>query len=415
MAEPHEIKDVPQLAHTPHTPHGSPRRKQKERKVPGIVMLLAFALVAGIGYVAGVVNSGELNGRIGTLLGGEQIDLSSVQATYRALSDNFDGKLDQQKLIEGANKGLVEAAGDDYTVFMNRSESSEFDNSLTGNIGGGIGVEVGERNSVATVLRVLRDNPAEKAGVETGDIIVKVNDESTENLTLNEVTGKIRGEVDTTVKLTVVRGGAEREFNITRAQVNNPSAYGEIKDGVGVLTITRFDNETGRLARAVASDFKAKGVKGVVLDLRGNGGGYVTAAQEVAGIWLDNQLVTSERANGRTTEELKSKGTPILNGVPTTVLVNGSSASASEIVAGALRDHKAAKLVGTTTFGKGSVQKLVNLSDGAMLKVTIARWYTPAGVNISEKGLTPDTTIERTAEDINAGRDPQLDGAFKSF
>ncbi len=412
MAEPHEIKDVPQLA---HTQHGSPRRKQDKRKAPTLVMVLAFVFVAGIGYVAGTVNSGELNGRLGTLLGGEQIDLSSVQSTYNALSDNFDGELDKQKLIEGANKGLVEAAGDEYTLFMNKSESSEFDNSLTGNIGGGIGVEMGTRNDAPTVLRVLRDNPAEKAGVEPGDIIVKVNDESTENLTLNEVTGKIRGEVDTTVKITVIRAGVEKEFNITRAQVNNPSAYGEIKDGVGVLTITRFDNETGSLARAVANDFKAKGVKGVVLDLRGNGGGYVTAAQEVAGIWLDKQLVTSERANGRTTEELKSKGSPILNGIPTTVLVNQSSASASEIVAGALRDHKVAKLYGTTTFGKGSVQKLVTLTEGATLKVTIARWYTPAGVNISEKGLTPDTAVERTADDINAGRDPQLEASLKSF
>lgn len=412
MAEPHEINDVPQLA---HTPHGSPRRKQEKRKVPLLVTVLAFVFVAGIGYVAGAVNSGELNGRLGTLLGGEQIDLSTVQSTYNSLKDNFDGELDQQKLIEGANRGLVEAAGDEYTVFMNKAESSEFDNSLTGNIGGGIGIELGTRNDAPTVLRVLRDNPAEKAGVEPGDIIVKVNDESTESLTLNEVTTKIRGEVDTTVKLTVIRGGVEKEFNITRAQVNNPSAYGEIKDGVGVLTITRFDNETGSLARAVANDFKAKGVKGVVLDLRGNGGGYVTAAQEVAGIWLDKQLVTSERANGRTTEELKSKGSPILNGIPTTVLVNQSSASASEIVAGALRDHKVAKLYGTTTFGKGSVQKLINLTDGATLKVTIARWYTPAGVNISEKGLTPDTAVERTADDINAGRDPQLEAALKSF
>ena len=412
MAEPHEIKDVPQPSHVTHTKQ---RRGDKKRSVPAAVMILAFVFVAGIGYAAGTLNSGVLNSQLSNILGREQLDLSSVQSTYRALSDNFDGDLDQQKLIEGANKGLVEAAGDEYTVFMNSSESSEFDNSLTGNIGGGIGVEMGMRNDAPTVLRVLRDNAAEKAGVQNGDIVIKVNDESTENLTLNEVTNKIRGEVDTTVKLTIVRDGVEKEFNITRAQVNNPSAYGEAKDGVGVLTITRFDNQTGSLARAVANDFKAQGVKSVVLDLRGNGGGYVTAAQEVAGIWLDKQIVTVEKANGRVTEELKSTGSPILNGVSTVVLVNQSSASASEIVAGALRDHKVATLMGETTFGKGSVQKLVNLSDGATLKVTIARWYTPAGVNISEKGLKPDTEVLRTSEDINAGRDPQLEAALKSF
>ncbi len=393
----------------------SPRRNGTKRRVPPFVMFLAFLAVAGIGYIAGGLNNGTLFSNVGTLLGHEDINLASVQETYQALSANFDGKLDKQKLIEGANRGLVEAAGDQYTVFMNKQESSEFDNALSGNIGGGIGIEVAMRNNVPTVVRVLQNNPAEKAGLALNDVIIKVNGESTQGKTLNDVVTSIRGEVGTTVKLTVVRDGAEKEFNITREQVNNPSAYGEIKDGVGVMTITRFDDQTGSLARAVASDFKAKGVKGVILDLRGNGGGYVSAAQAVAGIWLDKQLVTSERTNGKVTEELKSTGTPILSGLKTVVLVNGSSASASEIVAGALHDHKVATLIGEKTFGKGSVQKLINLSDGATLKVTVARWYTPAGVNISEKGITPDTIVERTADDSNANRDPQLDAALKAF
>lgn len=398
---------------TPVTP--SPRRTKPQKRIPTTVMILAFIFVAGIGYVAGGINSGALSGNINSLLGKGDIDLTSVQETYRALESNFDGDLDKKKLIEGANKGLVDAAGDQYTVFMNKKESTSFDDALSGNIGGGVGVEVGMRNNVPTVVRVLQDNPAEKSGVMINDIITKVNGESTEGKTLTEVTTAIRGEVGTTVKLTVLRNGEEKEFNITREQVNNPSAYGQIKDGVGILTITRFDDETGSLARAVAMDFKNKGVKGVVVDLRGNGGGYVTAAQAVAGIWLDRQLVTTERTKGKVTEELKSTGSPILNGVKTVVLVNGSSASASEIVAGALHDHKVATLVGETTFGKGSVQKLVNLSDGATLKVTIARWYTPRGVNISEKGIVPDTTVVRSADDINAGRDPQLEAALKAI
>jgi carboxyl-terminal processing protease len=403
----------PLNTNTPITP--SPRRAQPQKRIPTTVMIFAFIFVAGIGYVAGGINSGLLSGNINTLLGKGDIDLSSVQETYQALESNFDGDLDKQKLIEGANKGLVDAAGDQYTIYMNKKESTSFDDALSGNIGGGIGVEVGIRSNVPTVVRVLQDNPAEKSGVMINDIITKVNGESTEGKTLTEVTTAIRGEVGTTVKLTVLRNGEEKEFNITREQVNNPSAYGEIKDGVGILTITRFDDETGSLARAVAMDFKNKGVKGVVVDLRGNGGGYVTAAQAVAGIWLDRQLVTTERTNGKVTEELKSTGTPILNGIKTIVLVNGSSASASEIVAGALHDHKVATLVGETTFGKGSVQKLVNLSDGATLKVTIARWYTPAGVNISEKGIVPDTTVVRSADDINASRDPQLEAALKAI
>jgi carboxyl-terminal processing protease len=375
-------------------------------------MVIAFIFVAGIGYLAGTLNGGILSGSFHKLVGGKDLDLSSLQETYWALKDNFDGTLDEQKLIDGANKGLVDAAGDQYTVYMNKTASEEFDNALTGNIGGGIGVEVGMRNNIPTVVRVLQNNPAEKAGVMVDDIIIKINGESTEKLTLDEVVSKIRGESGTTVKLTVNRAGEEKEFSMTREQVNNPSAYGEVKDGVGVLTITRFDGDTGSLARAVAQDFKRQNVKSVVVDLRGNGGGYVTAAQAVAGIWLDNELVTTERRDGKVTEELKSTGSPILNGVPTVVLVNASSASASEIVAGALHDHKVAKLVGVTTFGKGSVQKLINLTDGATLKVTVARWYTPGGVNISEKGITPDTVVQRTADDINANRDPQLEAAL---
>lgn len=408
MAEPHTTNSAP--VQTPHR-----RQSSKDKRVPTAVMVIAFIFVAGIGYVAGMLNGGTLNGSFSKLVGGKDLDLSTVQQTYRELSANFDGNIDQKKLIEGANKGLVDAAGDQYTIYMNSKESESFDDALTGNIGGGIGVEVGTRNNVPTVVRVLQNNPAEKAGLAVEDIIIKVNGEATKDMTLDQVVSKIRGETGTSVKLTVNRSGEEKEFSITREQVNNPSAYGEVKDGIGILTISRFDGDTGSLARTVAKDFKAKGVKAVVLDLRGNGGGYVTAAQEVAGIWLDKQLVTTERRDGKVTEELKSTGSPILNGISTTVLVNESSASASEIVAGALHDHKVAKLVGVTTFGKGSVQKLINLSEGATLKVTIARWFTPGGVNISEKGITPDTVVNRNVEDVNAGRDPQLEAALGSF
>jgi len=294
---------------------------------------------------------------------------------------------------------------------MNKKETEEFDNSLTGNIGGGIGVEVGERNGILTVLRLLKDNPAEKAGLQLGDFIIKVNDESVENVSVDQAVSKIRGEAGTTVKLTVVRGGEQKDFTITRAIVNNPSVYSTVKDGVGTMTVMRFDAETGSLARAAAQDFKDQNVKKVVLDLRGNGGGYLTAAQEVASLWLDKKTVVSERTNGKVVDELKTGSNPLLGGIPTVVLVNGSSASASEIVAGALQDHKAAKLVGVKTFGKGSVQKLLMLPGGAQLKVTIASWYTPNGKNISKQGITPDVVIEMTAEDINANRDPQLEAA----
>ena len=390
------------------------RRSFKEKKVSTPAIVVLFFLVAGLGFVAGAFNS-RFFGGFNTLVGQSQLDLSSVQATYQAVKENFDGNVDEAKLVEGANRGLVESLGDQYTVFMNKKESSDFDNSLSGKIGGGIGIELSLRNEQPTVVRVLLDNPAEKAGLVVGDIITGVNGESMKGKTTTEIVDKIRGESGTTVKVTVARAADTKDFTITREQVNNPSVYGSVVNGVGVMTISRFDTETGKLARSLATSFKAAGVKGVVVDLRGNGGGYVTAAQDVVGIWLDKQLVVTEKRGGTVTDEIKSGSNPILNGVPTVVLINASSASASEITAGALRDHNAATLVGEKSFGKGSVQKLVNLSDGTMLKVTVARWYTPSGLNISEKGITPDTVVTRTIEDLNAGRDPQLDAAKAKF
>lgn len=376
------------------------------------VWVAAFVLIAGLGYLAGTFHS-QVFGTIGSAFGlktySGALDLSNVQATYQALKANFDGTLDDAALIEGANKGLVEAAGDEYTMYMNKQESTNFDNELSGNIGGGIGIELGKRNDRLTVVRLLKDNPAEKAGLIVNDVVVGVNDEVVEGLTVDETVVKIRGEVGTTVKITVLRDNTIKDFTITRAEINNPSVYSSVDGGIGIMTITRFDDQTGSLARAAAQEFKSKGVKSVILDLRGNGGGYITAAQEVASLWLENEVVVSERTNGKVVDELRSGRSPILDGLPTVVLVNASSASASEIVAGALQDHGVAKLVGVKTFGKGSVQKLIGLPDGAELKVTTARWYTPKGVNISKQGIVPDQTVEMTAADLSAGQDPQLE------
>ena len=390
------------------------RLNHEKKRVSTPILIVGFVIVAGIGYVAGAFNS-RIYGGYNMLIASSQLDLSSVQTTYQTVVDNFDGNIDRAKLVEGANRGMVEALGDQYTIFMNKKESNDFNNSLTGNIGGGIGVEISLRDGLPTVVRVLRDNPAEKAGVAVGDIVTAVNGESVEKKTTTEIVTKIRGDAGTTVKLTVYRDGGPKDFTLTREVVNNPSVYGSVVDGVGIMTISRFDDKTGSLARALATEFKTANVKGVVLDLRGNGGGFVTAAQDVGGIWLDKQVVVTEKHGGKVTDELKSGGSPILNGIPTVVLINSSSASASEIVAGALHDHKAASLMGEKSFGKGSVQKLIGLTDGSMLKVTVARWYTPSGLNISEKGITPDTTVVRTVDDINANRDPQLDAAKAKF
>jgi len=378
------------------------------------VFILSLALVMVVGFVAGT-RSNELLALAGPVLGFKvetgTLNLAAVQKTYQQLKANYDGTVDAAALMDGASRGLVQAAGDPYTVFMDAKEAAEFDKDLSGEIGGGIGAEIGVRGGRPTVIRVLTGNPAEKAGVKPGDTIAAVNDQLTNGWAADKTAHEIRGDVGTTVKLTLLRGSETKDFTITRQTVTSPSVQSSVKDGIGTLTISRFDDQAGLAAQKAAQSFKEQGVKGVVLDLRGNGGGYITAAQDVAGLWLDNKVVVSERTGDKVTDELKSGGNALLAGIPTVVLVNGSSASASEIVAGALQDYKAATLVGEKTFGKGTVQKVIDLGAGTRLKVTIARWYTPNGKNITKEGIAPDQKVDLTAADADAGRDPQLDAA----
>jgi carboxyl-terminal processing protease len=387
------------------------------RKPTGIsknIYFLTIALTVVIGFVAGT-RSNELLGAIAPMFGFKvetgSLDLSSVQRTYQQLASNYDGKLNKQALIDGASRGMVAAAGDRFTVFMDAKEAGEFDDDLSGNIGGGIGAEIGVRKDKPTILRVLEGNPAQKAGLMKGDVILAVNDQSTDGWTADKTATAVRGEVGTTVKLKIERDGADKEYTVTRATVDNPSVSSSVENGVGMLTITRFDDQTGTLAKKAAENFKRQNVKGVILDLRDNGGGYITAAQDVAGLWLKDKLVVSERTNGKTTDELKSSDDPILSGIPTVVLVNGNTASASEIVSGALQDYKVATLIGEKTFGKGTVQKVLDLGGGTRLKVTIARWYTPNGKNIDKAGITPDKTVKLSESDVNNDNDLQLQAA----
>lgn len=391
---------------------------ERPRGISRNLYFITIAVVAMIGFVAGT-RSNEVLGAIAPVLGfkvaTDTLDLSSVQNTYRTLEANFDGKLDKQALVDGASRGLAAASGDKYTVYMDAKEATEFDNELSGDIGGGIGAEIGVREDKPTILRVLEGNPAEKAGVKAGDVIIAVNDQPSVDWTADKAASTIRGEVGTTVKLTLLRDRETKEFTVTRAHVDNPSVQSSVKDGIGTLTVTRFDDKTGDLARRAAEKFKQQGVKKVILDLRDNGGGYVTAAQDLAGLWLKDKVVVTERTDGKVVDELKSGGDPVLAGLPTVVLVNGNSASASEIVSGALKDYHMATLIGEKTFGKGTVQKVVDMQDGAVLKVTVARWYTPGGRNIDKEGIEPDKMVKMTADDVNAGRDPQMKAARKSL
>lgn len=386
-------------------------RKPRQRKVSQGVFLASLVLAIIVSFAAGT-RSEEIYQIAAPIFGikvaKQPLDTEVMKEAYRQLAANYDGDLDANKLSDGAARGMVKAVGDDYTTFLDKEEAAEFNKSLNGEVSG-IGAEIGVRNLQPTVLRVLDDSPAKKAGLKTGDIFVAVNGTSVAGETASGVADKVTGEAGTTVKLTMRRGSESLDFSITRAQISDPSVRWSVSDDVGILTISRFDDNTGSLARKAAKEFIDKGVKGVIVDLRNNGGGYLTAAQEVASLWLDSgKTVVTEKSRGQVTETVKASGNPTLKGKKTIVLVNGSSASASEIVAGALKDYQAATLVGEKTFGKGTVQKVINLSDDRILKVTVARWYTPQDRNITKEGIQPNQTVKMSSDNNNAGRDPQM-------
>ena len=368
------------------------RGKKVERST--LVLVSVFMLVLGFAGGSRIDDIRNLIAPVFGLKKVERIDFSNVEKTYQALASNFDGEIDKQKIIDGASKGLVEAVGDKYTEYMTSKEAEEFNKSLSGDVGTGIGVELAKDGDSVKVVRVLAKNPAESAGILAGDVISKVNGEDVSKENVSEISKKIRGDAGTTVKIGVVRGNEKKEFSVTRAKIENPSVELSKKDGVATLSIYRFDSETGVLAKKYAEEIKNEGISKVILDLRGNGGGYVQAAKTVASLWLEkNALIVSEKTGSKTVEEIRATGDNPLKGIKTVILLDGSSASASEIVAGALKEHKAAQIVGEKSYGKGSVQTTIDMPNGALLKVTIAKWFTPSGKNISNNGISPDIEV----------------------
>ena len=360
-----------------------------------LVLISAFTLI--LGFVGGS-RIDDLRNLIAPVFGFKKvgkIDFSNVEKTYQALVSNYDGEIDKQKIIEGASKGLVEAAGDKYTEYMTSKEAEEFNKSLSGDVGTGVGIELAKDGDIVKVVRVLPKNPAARAGILAGDVISKVNDEDVLKKSTSEVSKKIRGDSGTTVKITVIRGEEKKDFSVTRAKIENPSVDMSKNNGIATLSIYRFDSETGALAKKYAEEIKNEGISKVILDLRGNGGGYVQAAKTVASLWLEkNALIVREKTGSKTVEEIRATGENPLKGIKTVILLDNSSASASEIVAGALKEHKAAQIVGEKSYGKGSVQTTIDMPDGALLKVTIAKWFTPSGKNISNNGISPDVEIK---------------------
>lgn len=390
------------------------KKSLRARSVPLPTVILITVFVALVSFVTGT-RSNEIVAKFDGKQSPATLDFSSLNEVYGVLRSKYDGKLDTQALIDGAKHGLVEATGDPYTAYFTAKEAEEFESDLEGSFEG-IGAELGKRNDQLVIISTLDDSPAKKAGLLANDVIVGVNSDDATNWTVEQAVSKIRGEKDTTVKLSVLRGEQGiKEFSITRAAITNPSVKHEITaENIGILRISRFGStDTGNLSRQAAEQFKAAGVTAIVLDLRGNGGGYLNAAQDVASLWLEDKVVVTQREGGVVVDTLRSDNDAPLKGIKTIVLIDGGSASASEIVAGALRDHGAATLIGQKSFGKGSVQIVESLASGGQLKVTTAKWYTPNGKNINKEGIKPSVEVTLTPEDINANRDPQKDKALE--
>lgn len=318
------------------------------------------------------------------------------------------------QLFYGALKGTVEALEDPYSVFLNPKSSKEFSQELEGKFEG-IGAEIGIRKERLTIIAPLPDSPAAKAGLKSLDKITAIDDIDTTDLSLDEAIQLIRGNKGTPVTLTVQREGQTDLLKITivRDTIKINSVSLEYKDNIAYLKISNFNSDTGGLFLESANDILSKSPKGIILDLRNNPGGYLDTAVELSGYWVPSgeTVVKEEMSNAELNQEYRSHGNAQLKNFKTVVLINGGSASASEIMAGALQDWQLAKVVGINSFGKGSVQELEQLSDGSSLKITIARWLTPQGRLIEENGITPDIEVELTEEDYNNNRDPQLDKA----
>lgn len=343
-------------------------------------------------------------------------DFSSLSEMYTTLSSMYDGEVDKDKLIDGAKHGMVDALGDPHTMYLNAQESSDFNGDLNGQFEG-IGAELGKVDGILTILGVLNDSPAKQTGIQVKDMILQVNDEDTAGLTVGQAVKKIRGTKDTTVKLTILRDGQTQELTVVRGVITSPSVSSELLENgkIGYFRVSRFGEDTPAVARAEAKKLKEQGVSNIILDLRGNSGGYVSAAQELAGLWLKGKVVATERRGGILQRTFTTGQDAPLAGMKTVVLVDGASASASEIVAAALSEYGVAKLVGTKTYGKGTMQVPEALRDGGTLKITVAKWYTQKGLNVDKKGLKPDVIIEPGQDELTTGLDAQKTAAIQEL
>jgi carboxyl-terminal processing protease len=346
----------------------------------------------------------------------KEVDLSIFWEAWHQMETNYlhTEVLNVQNQIYGATKGLVDSLEDPYTVFMTPDEYSDFEQAMSGEFEG-IGAEIGVKDGNIVIITPLKGSPAEISGLMAGDVVFKINDESTQGMTIQQAVTKIRGPKGEKVELTVLREGENEpiEISIVRDNIVLKSVEWRMEDDIAIVELSQFGNSVLREFNEFLSEALLLKPKGIILDLRNNGGGLLDACVEIASEFLENKVIVQTEGGrfGNTAEILSNKTGAFLD-VPLIVLINKGSASASEIFAGSMQDHGRALLIGEQSFGKGSVQNLIPLSDGSSLKVTMAEWITPLGRSINEEGITPEIEIERTREDFENDRDPVLEEAL---
>lgn len=346
------------------------------------------------------------------------VDFNEFWEVWDYVKDNYVAdEVSDERLFYGALQGMVGSLGDPYSVFLEPTTSAQFQQDLSGSFEG-IGAEIGIRNDRLTIIAPLPGNPAERAGLKAGDTVLQIDDYNAVELALDEAVGHIRGPKGTKVTLEILRNGEKepRTFTITRDTIAIVSvSWQMLDDDIAHLQLKYFNEDTLGRFRQAANQIAAAKPKGIILDLRNNPGGFLTTAIEVVSFWTGpNRVVVGEQQrNAETVGHKPENQQALFEGIPTVVLINRGSASGSEIVAGALQDYGVATLVGETSFGKGSVQDLRQLEDGASVKLTIARWLTPKGRQIHGTGIAPDVEVKPAENGSEEQLDPQLDKAVE--
>lgn len=382
-----------------------------------IAAAVFLILVSGsVGYALGIENPRTIviKGVTGAENGGvPSSDFGIFWDTWEGIQRSYlkAGEVKTQTLIYGSAKGLVESLDDPYSMFMTPADSKRFAEDLNGKFGG-IGAEIGIKNDQLIVVAPLKDSPAEKAGLIAGDKILEINASSTAGVAINDAVTMIRGIQGTTVILTIGRKDREKPIKvpIVRDIIRVPVLEWEMKEGsITHIKFFTFSEDAAERMRKAVLEAKAAGMRGIVLDMRNNPGGYLDAAVEIAGYFVPagNIVVFEEFRNGKR-DEFRAQNTPLAQEIPIVILLNDGSASASEILAGALKDIRGVKIVGEKSFGKGTVQELTELKDGSELKLTIAHWILPKGAQIDKNGIEPDIEVKMTDDDREKKRDPQL-------